>query len=173
MGNPNDVTSSGLDGEFDELIEKIKENEPLKRRFERVNKDLGVEFSDYFQVKAMWELNRRTNVEHSVPLVSADTFKNLEDQKRELKPPSHMKRVLFKRGNGERYLVSIYIKEDSQFKALVDYQFLKYLFWTVDPRHDVEESTVANDDKERMVIHYYVERGEYIEDLYVEVVLLG
>jgi hypothetical protein len=123
MGNPKDVTSSALDCEFDELMGEIKENEPLKRRFERVNKDLGVEFSDYFEVKAMWELISRTNVEHSVPLVSGDTFKNLEDQKRDLKLPSHVKRVMFTRGNGRRYLVSIYIKEDSQFKALVDYQF--------------------------------------------------
>jgi hypothetical protein len=43
----------------------------------------------------------------------------------------------------------------------------------VDPRHDVEESTVGNDDKERMVIHYYVERKEYIEDLYLEILVLG
>lgn len=171
------LSDEALEKMIDEKLKDIKvrtpEDELLMKKYQDVDRGLGVGFVEYFHISALLVLNSGNSSPIYFPLCSADTFKDLDSQEKVFQLRNLIKSSYeFMKSSGERYLISIYLEIDSRLGKLHDYDFVKRLFWMIDARHDVKEVSVDDSTLDRCLIHYVPSGEEWEESVYLTVTKL-
>ena len=130
---------------------------------------MGVGFAEYFRISVLCLINTHYARSHTVSLLPYHTFKNSNDQNKALNVSNLKKRIEFLNPKGKKYLITIFIQEESTFDQVLETEFLKPFFWGIDARHDVKEVNIDDSVLERLVLEYEVSFESNKEVIYVSI----